>query len=175
MIIERIRAAGGDIADVAIITLVTKPHLQRRDAGQLVHIDKFEAWLDGELIVTSKQPRLDAARELLRRGYLPDELMTTRAHDRGYDSFVPAPIGELAKWTIVEEDKRGLRRRFWQPHPNAVSRGSVDGRTGRSSGFGRNVHTPREAGRSRRGGERAPGGSPQFQPIAMEVRQTLEI
>ena len=108
---------------MAIITLITKPHLQRRDAGQLVYIDKFEGRLDGELIVTSKQPRLDGARELLRRGYSPDALMTTRAEGRDYDSFIPAPIGEVAKWTVYEEDKKGLRRRLWQPHPNAVSRG----------------------------------------------------
>ena len=106
------------MADEAIITLTTKPHLQRRAAGQLVHVDKFEGWLDGELIVVSKQPRLDGARELLRRGYLPDALMTTRAEGRDYDSFIPAPIGEVAKWTIVEESRDGLRRRLWQPPHN---------------------------------------------------------
>ncbi len=106
--------------------------MQRRAAGQLIHIDKFEGWLDGELIVTSKQPRLDGARELLKRGYSPDTLLTTRAEGRDYDSFIPAPIGELAKWTIVEEDKNGLRRRLWKPHPNAVSSGSVEARTRRS-------------------------------------------
>ncbi len=51
-----------------VITLLVKPHLQRRAAGQLVHIDKFEGWLDGEMIVTSKQPRLDEeSRDGLRR------------------------------------------------------------------------------------------------------------
>ena len=100
--------------------------------GWLIHIDKFEAWLDGELLCVSRQPRLDGARELLRRGYSPDTLMTTRADGRDYDSWTPAPIGELARWTIIEEDKKGLRRRPWKPHPNAVSRGPVDSRTRRS-------------------------------------------
>ena len=93
------------------LCLITSPHIEKSD--------RFDAFLDGEFVVTSRQPRLDGARELLRRGYSPDTLMTTRAHDRGYDSFIPAPIGELARWTIVEEDKNGLRRRLWQPHPNA--------------------------------------------------------
>ena len=52
--------------------------------------------------------------------------MTTRAEGRDYDSWTPAPIGGLAKCTVVEEDKKGLRRRLWQPHPNTVSRGPVE-------------------------------------------------
>ena len=103
------------------LCLITSPHVEKSD--------RFDAFLDGELVVTSRQPRLDGARELLRRGYSPDALMTTRAEGRDYDSFIPAPIGEVAKWTVYEEDKKGLRRRLWQPHPNAVSRGAVEGRT----------------------------------------------
>ena len=80
-------------AAVAIITLTTKPYIEPRHG---CHIDKSEAHLDGELICVSRQPRLDGARELLRRGYSADGLMTTRAHNRDYDSWVPAPIGELA-------------------------------------------------------------------------------
>ena len=76
-----------------ILRLVTKPHMQRRPRGALVHIDRFESWFDGELICISRQPRLDGARELLRRGYSPDSLLTTRAEGRSYDSFHPAQIG----------------------------------------------------------------------------------
>ena len=120
------------MTDGAIIRLVTKLHMQRRGAGQLVHVDRFEAWLDGELICISRQPRLDGARELLRRGYSPDTLMTTRAHDRSYDSFVPAPIGELAKWTVSERDKRGLYRERWKSYQDGVSSAAVDSRTRKS-------------------------------------------
>ena len=114
--------------------------MQRRAAGQLIHIDKFEGWLDGEMIVTSKQPRLDGARELMRRGYSPDVLMTTRAEGRDYDSFIPAPIGELAKWTITERDRGGLRRELWRSYQDGVSRSAVDART-RKSGL-RGVQVP---------------------------------
>ena len=109
-----------------VIRLLTRPHLQTSPTGTPnIHIDKFEAWFDGELIVVSKQPRLDGARELLRRGHSPDTLMTTRAHDRGYDSFIPAPISEVAKWTVSERDKRGLCREQWRSYQDGISRAGV--------------------------------------------------
>jgi hypothetical protein len=74
-----------------------------------VHGRRFAAWLDGELICTSDQPVLDGTRELLRRGFDPSTLLTTRHADKAYDNFVPQPIGELAKWT-VENDSRGAPR-----------------------------------------------------------------
>ena len=107
--------ADGEPVGHTILRLVTRPHLQLRPHGEMVHIDRFEAWLDGTLICISRQPRLDAARELLRLGYSPSMLMTTRAHDRNYDSWTPAPLGELAKWTVAEMSGRGLRRLRWQP------------------------------------------------------------
>ncbi len=56
----------------------------------------FEVYLDGELLLTTTRPVSDGARALLERGYDPDQLMTTRAHDRKYDSFNPIAIGEAA-------------------------------------------------------------------------------
>ncbi len=50
--------------------------------------------VDGELLLTTRRPLTDGARVLLARGYDPDQLMTTRAHDREYDSFKPVTIGE---------------------------------------------------------------------------------
>jgi hypothetical protein len=35
-----------------------------------------------------------------------------------YDSFKPAPIGELAKWTYSESETRPLRRRLWEARPD---------------------------------------------------------
>ena len=65
-----------------VLRLITKPHLQRRSHGAMIHLDRFEAWLDGELVCVSRQPRLDGARKLLRQGYAPEVLLTTRAHNR---------------------------------------------------------------------------------------------
>ena len=115
--------------DKAIITLTTRPYIEPTRG---CHVDRFEAHLDGELICVSRQPRLDGARVLLKRGYSPDALMTARAHNRGYDSFVVAPIGELAKWTITERDRTGLRRELWRSYQDGVSRSAVEGRTRKS-------------------------------------------
>lgn len=78
---------------MAAVTLVLRPEGKGR----------FAAYLDGALICTSKQPLLDGARELLRRGYDPATLLTSRHEGKAYDSFVPAPIGDLAKLTVRDD------------------------------------------------------------------------
>ena len=109
--------------DGAIITLTTKPYIEPMRG---CHVDRFEAHLDGELICVSRQPRLDGARELLRRGYPPRTLLTTRAYDRGYDSWVPAPICDLAKETMIEGSRDGLQRRKWEPFENSLTVPSIN-------------------------------------------------
>ena len=83
------------------------------------HADKLDAYLDGHYIVTSREPLLDGARELLRRGYSPDTLLTTRHEGKSFDNFKPAPIGKLAGLTITEESRDGLRIRRWVPPKDA--------------------------------------------------------
>jgi hypothetical protein len=95
----------------AVVRLTVRPHLERGG----FHLDRFDAYLDGELIVTSRQPLLDGARRLLERGFDPEALLTMQMHDRPYDSFQPKPMRELAEWTIKELDRRGLRRQRWEP------------------------------------------------------------
>jgi hypothetical protein len=109
----------------AVLRLIVCPHLERGG----FHIDRFDAYLDGELIVTSRQPLLHGARRLLERGFDPEALLTMRMHDRPYDSFHPKPIREWAKWTIKELDRRGLRRQRWEPLQNAVAVHPVDARS----------------------------------------------
>jgi hypothetical protein len=48
--------------------------------------------------------------------------MTIGHAGKNHDSFEPSPIGELAKWTIEERDKGGLRRRRWRPYEGASCR-----------------------------------------------------
>ena len=70
----------------------------------------------GEVIVRgSRQPLVDGARELLARGLDPATLLTMRHQGKAYDSFRPAPIGEWAKWTYQEGEKRTLTRALWRP------------------------------------------------------------
>ncbi len=78
------------------------------------HADKFDTYLDGHYIVTSREPLLDGARELLRRGHDPATLLTTRHACKAFDSFEPLPIGKLAGLMIGEGDKRGLSLRKWE-------------------------------------------------------------
>ena len=80
----------------------------------------FAAHLGDDLICISRQPFLDGARELLRRGYDPALLLTTRHVGKAYDNFVPAPLGERAKWTVTEGSQAGLRLECY--HPFAVRR-----------------------------------------------------
>jgi hypothetical protein len=76
----------------AVLRLILKPHIERSG----VHLDRFDGYLGDELIVTSRQPLHDGARELLKRGFAPDERMTIRHEGRDYDSFEPRPLDELS-------------------------------------------------------------------------------
>ena len=59
------------------LTLIVRPHIDYRN-GCRFHLDRFDVRLNGQLILTSRQPWYDAARELLRRGYPGDTLLTVR-------------------------------------------------------------------------------------------------
>ncbi|WP_336492634.1 hypothetical protein [Methylobacterium nigriterrae] len=69
------------------------------------------------LLCTVRQPFYDGARELLRRGYSPDAFLTMRHEGSAHRSFVPIPIGQAAKLTVVENDADGLRVRVYEPRP----------------------------------------------------------
>jgi hypothetical protein len=59
------------------------------------------------------------ARELLRRGHLPDALLHVQHAGRAFDpTIVPKPIGEIAKWQILERDRDGTCRARWHPEPD---------------------------------------------------------
>jgi hypothetical protein len=100
--------------------LTVRPHLERGG----YHVDRFDAYLDGELVVTSRQPLLDGARALLDQGHPPQTRLTIRHHGRDHDSFAPRSIGELAKWTIKERDKGGLSRERWSAFSDQDRAGS---------------------------------------------------
>jgi hypothetical protein len=109
------------------VTLILKPHIEERN-GCRFHLDRFDAYLDGELILVSRQPLYDGARELLRRGYRSGTLLTLRHAGKDYDSFAPLEISYLAGWSISESDRGGLKRIRWQPMPEDLKRRSRRGR-----------------------------------------------
>jgi hypothetical protein len=109
------------------LTLVLRPHIEQRN-GCRFHLDRFDAFLKGELILTSRQPWYDAARELMRRGYRGDTLLTVRHADQDGDRVVPLEIGELAPWSVSDSDRGGLKRIRWQPMRKYLKRRSRKGR-----------------------------------------------
>ena len=107
------------------VTLTLRPHIER--AGY--HIDRFDCYFDGILIVTSRQPRHDAARELLARGCDPETELHVQHDGRAFDPTIrPVPIAELAAWTYVESDRDGIRKVRWvrpEERSNAARRSSM--------------------------------------------------
>ena len=98
------------------LTLILRPHVDERSGGRF-HLDRFDAYLDGELILISRQPWYDGARALLSRGYPGNTLLSIRHANKDRDSFVPLEVGYLAQWSISEFDHGGLKRIRWQPMP----------------------------------------------------------
>jgi hypothetical protein len=108
-----------------VLRLIVRPHLERGG----FHLDRFDAYLDDELMAISRQPLLDGARALLARGFDPHAMLTMRLASSAADSFRPKPIREWAKWTIAERDRGGLQRERWKPLRSAVSSSAVDARS----------------------------------------------
>lgn len=67
---------------------------------------KFAIFVDGEFIGLVNSPAYDGARLLLKMGYDPDRLMTTRSVDSQHFSWTPQSIHKFAKLRSVETDSR---------------------------------------------------------------------
>ena len=109
------------------LTLIVRPHIEHRN-GCRFHLDRFDVYLDGELILISRQPWYGAARELLRRGYPSGTLLTMRHAGKDYDCFVPREIGYLAGRSISDSDRGALKRVRWQPLPEHLKERGRRGR-----------------------------------------------
>jgi hypothetical protein len=118
-------SGGLDVTDnqSARLTLILYPHIEER-AGCRFHLDRFDVYLSHELILTSRQPWYDGARELLRRGYPGDALLSIRHAGEDCDSSVPLEIDYLAQWSISDSKRGGLKRIRWQPMPEHLKQGA---------------------------------------------------
>jgi hypothetical protein len=94
-----------------MLTLTVRPRLERGG----YHLDRFDAYLGGDQLVTSRQRLLDGARRLLEQGHDPETPLTIRRDGKDHDSFAPRSLGELARWTYEETSAGGIKRRRWQP------------------------------------------------------------
>jgi hypothetical protein len=84
---------------------------------------RFTARLEsGEVIVAdTRQPLVDGARELIARGFAAGLLLTLRHVGKGYDSFRPLQISELAKWTFSKGERTPLQRQRWKPREMPIA------------------------------------------------------
>jgi hypothetical protein len=114
-----------------------RPHVER--AGY--HTERFGAYLAGQLICISRQPRHDGARELLARGFDRGTPLRVEHAGRWPDpTIVPQSIGELAEWTFEESDAGGIKRRRWRPFGMPRGGVAVASRTGGDARTGTRGH-----------------------------------
>ena len=80
---------------------------------------KFRALL-GDLSITrpTRQPLFDGARSMLALGYPATTVV--RVRHKGTIAM-SGEVGELARWSVEERDRGGLRKVLWKPRENAVS------------------------------------------------------
>ncbi len=65
---------------------------------------KFAIFVDGELIGLVNSPAYDGARLLVKLGYDPQKLMTTKSVESQHYSWTPQPLWKWAKLRSVETD-----------------------------------------------------------------------
>lgn len=75
---------------------------------------KFEIYLNGTSLGQVNSPTYDGARLLLKMGYDPEELLTTRQADSLHSSWKPQPLWRWAKWTTEEADDRSVRAKSFR-------------------------------------------------------------
>jgi hypothetical protein len=74
----------------------------------------YTARCDGRLLCRSRQPLLDAARELLASGYPADTIIVMR-HAGTEVVAMTSTIGTVARLTVSEEANRPPRFKRWKP------------------------------------------------------------
>ena len=82
---------------------------------------KFTIFLNGEVIGLVNSPAYDGARLLLKMGYDPDRLMTTKSVTSQHNSWKPQPIHKFAKLTVKERDKSGMAVEGFIQFPGVVT------------------------------------------------------
>jgi hypothetical protein len=83
---------------------------------------EFDARLEDaqQVLVTSRQPLLDAARKLIALGYHPATVLFMR-HDDADHASLRATIRVAAALTVDEEKSRGPRLKRWKPFPSGAA------------------------------------------------------
>lgn len=77
-------------------------------------IDRYLALIEGEAVITSRQPLFASARVLLDRGADPDTVVTMR-HEGSATVSLRSTVGRAAGWRVEEPDRGGIRLRRYVP------------------------------------------------------------
>lgn len=75
---------------------------------------KYAIFVDGELIGLVNSPAYDGARLLVKMGYDPQRLMTSKSVQSDCLSWEPQPLWKWAKLRSVETDTRSVRSRSFR-------------------------------------------------------------
>jgi hypothetical protein len=78
---------------------------------------------DAVLIEDTWNPEFEACRALVARG-VTGRFETWRA-DKPYSGLIVPDIEEVARWTVVENDKEGPVIRRWEPFPEHLQQWDV--------------------------------------------------
>ena len=71
---------------------------------------RYDISMDGKPLGRVRVPRLDGARLLLRMGWPPETLLTTRWRGNDFDNWQPATVGHLAGMSVTETESQGIKR-----------------------------------------------------------------
>lgn len=88
-------------------------------------IDRYLALVEGEAIITSRQPLFAAARILLSRGVDPETIITMR-HEGSATISLRSTVGRAAGWRVEEPDRGGLRYRRYVPREPQTTNDASD-------------------------------------------------
>jgi hypothetical protein len=98
------------------ITIGVRPAPRGKDS----RVALFDAFVDGQRMCRSRQPFLDACRELIKRGAAPDAVAEMR-HEATGTLSLRARIGVAARWVV-----RDLSRTAISGLPALRGRGGAD-------------------------------------------------
>ncbi|WP_454683388.1 hypothetical protein [Ancylobacter moscoviensis] len=87
-------------------------------------IDRYLALIEGEAVVTSRQPLFASARVLLERGVDPHTVITMR-HEGSATVSMRSTVGRAAGWRVEEPDRGGIRLRRHVPREPLTAHGAA--------------------------------------------------
>lgn len=80
---------------------------------------QWQAWIDGELVYTGREPFFPTARILQSRGVPDDTPIALRHRGAGHVSLT-STVGQAAKLTVTDDNRGRPRFKKFQPYPEDI-------------------------------------------------------